>query len=391
MAIHPRIRRGATKGSILLVASVQLLAACQAPARPAATGAADEQARPLIERPITTVSDTTARGRLDNAVQVRRGLLRDTVVIQGTVVSGRSTQLSFASAGMVSAVHVRPGDLVRRGDPLVEISLDDASVEFARTQATLASLAYESQRTRVEGLRVGAAPDQVALAQAAVARAQVTLRQAEQARDSAARGPVSEVALQQIAVDQAQDDASVAQAAVSRAQALSSAELTAAQNAAQSAQRKLELATVALDQAVATQSDPTAAKAIDVQQTRVQQAQAVLDAAKANETRVRQAARQAVDQANTALMNIRQATKDAVDNAHAAEQRARDLAIAQVDQARANQNATAAAANSQTSTTLGQRPSPNSPATGSPQQVIIDGNSTTPSSAAAAASRVVEV
>jgi multidrug efflux pump subunit AcrA (membrane-fusion protein) len=373
-----------------LLASVQLFAACQAPARPSVTAAADEQARPLIDRPITTVADTTARARLDNTVQVRRGLLRDTVIIPGTVVSGRSTQLGFATAGMVSAVHVRPGDVVRRGDPLVEISLDEGSVEFARTQATLASLAYDSQRTKVESLRSGAGADQIATAQAAVARAEASLRQAEQQRDMVARGPVSDVALQQIAVDQAQDDASIAQAAVTRAQALSAAELATATSAAQAAQRKLELASTALEQALAVQADPTGAKAVEVQQTRVQQAQAVLDAAKAAETRTRQIARQGVYQANTNLTNVRQTTKDAVDNAHAAEQRARDLALAQLDQARAQQQLSTSSSQAQ-STTVGQRQSPQAATAASPQQVIVDASSTTPASVASAQSRVVDL
>jgi len=374
------LRRGLT-GTILAVTVVQILAACQAPPRTLAPGTTDQPAGIINVAPGAFANDA-GRSRFVNTVQVKRGLLRDAVTMTGAVVPGRSTQLTFSTSGTVSAVRVLPGDVVRRDEVLIEISLDPIALQTARTQADLAEVTYESQRAKVETLRQGGGPDTVAAAQAAVTHAETSFRKAEQTRAASGQVDTPDVALLRIAAQQAQDDAAAARTNLQRARSLASAELNTAASAVQAAQRKLDVANAAVDQAAAVQSDPSAAQAVSLQEIRVRQAQADLDSARANEQRLRRTAQQTLDLAKASEANVRQTAKDAVDDARAAEQRAREIAAAQLEQAKAAEQAgTGAAAASSNAAQSSARP----------QQIVVDPNAASPAPGGANTRRVTEL
>ena len=163
---------------------------------------------------------------------VQRGTLRSTLAMTGKVVPTRTAALALRGSGTVTGVHVRPGQSVKEGDTLIEFALDYESLQNARTQATLAELAYESEQAKLDQLKAGA--DQTPLQQlnATIAkdRAEIQRLELEQAqsadigqRADAARAVQREaadrrVALAQIQFQAAQDALADARAAVQRAQ-----------------------------------------------------------------------------------------------------------------------------------------------------------------------------
>ena len=163
---------------------------------------------------------------------VQRGTLRTTLAMTGKVVPTRTAALALRGSGTVTSVHVRPGQSVKEGDTLIEFALDYESLQNARTQATLAELAYESEQAKLDQLKAGA--DQTPLQQlnATIAkdRADIQRLELEQAqtadigqRADAARAVQREaadrrVALAQIQFQAAQDALADAQAAVRSAQ-----------------------------------------------------------------------------------------------------------------------------------------------------------------------------
>src|SRR5437868_3644764 len=89
-------------------------------------------------------------GDLGPLTTVKRGNLQDNIDLTGQVVPARTAQLSFRSPGTIRTVYVRSGQIVRKGEPLAEMVLDDAALRAAQTQATVAELAYQSQKARLE-------------------------------------------------------------------------------------------------------------------------------------------------------------------------------------------------------------------------------------------------
>ncbi len=217
------------------------------------------------------VSDAQAAGA---TTQVQRGTLEDVISFSGQVVPARTAKLSFRAGGVVRAVHVRSGQAVKSGEPLIELALDEDALRTAQTQATVAELAYQSQAARVEQLKQGAGAAGVEDARANVARARAALLEAEVARDTArSSGPVStEVQLASLAVDQATDDLAHAQDLSRRTQ---EAENSTAAAKVRAAQRKVDEAQLRLDLLRANRL-----KAQATAQTEQQQAQLEFEAAR---------------------------------------------------------------------------------------------------------------
>src|SRR5262249_40933023 len=156
-------------------------------------------------------------------------------------------QLSFRSAGTIRAVNVRSGQVVRKGEPLAELTLDDAALLAAQTQATVAELAYQSMQTRVEELKRGGGTSALQEARANATRARAALVEAEVARDAARNGnsPARvDGQLAQLAVEQAKDDLENAQRTAQRAK---EAETSQTELAVRAAQRKVDDASIRLD------------------------------------------------------------------------------------------------------------------------------------------------
>jgi RND family efflux transporter MFP subunit len=200
--------------------------------------------------------------------------LQDTVELAGQIVPARTAQLSFRSAGTVRAVNVRSGQVVKKGEPLAELALDDAALIAAQTQATVAELAYQSQKTRLEELKRGAGSAALQEARANATRARAALVEAQVARDAARNGnsPARvDGQLAQLAVEQAKDDLENAQRMARRAQ---EAENSQTELAVRAAQRKVDEASIRLDILRARQGNAEAARALEQRRVQVQMEQA---------------------------------------------------------------------------------------------------------------------
>lgn len=326
---------------VVALSATQLLAACDQQLATSGNSGQGQQGRSRLgigrgsDQPPTNGTLVRSLG-FDSTVPVKRGVLRDAVTVPGTVVSGRVAQLSFRVPGTVSRIRVRPGDTVHRGDPLVEAIVDETAVRQASNEATLAELAYESQLARVQALRAGTAPDQIAAAQAAVSRAEVSVREAETARrlvESRTQDP--EIALGLLAMEQALEDAALARTAVERAQVQAGLDLTASANAVRLAQRRVTEATMALEQAKAAQADASAARELTLAEMRLEQARADLQDARATEERVRRTTSREVDVAKANEQRVRETVTAELEEARASAERSRAQAALELDQAHA--------------------------------------------------------
>jgi len=213
---------------------------------------------------------------------VKRGNLQDTIDLTGQVVPARTAQLSFRSAGTVRTVYVRSGQTVRKGEPLAELALDDAALRTAQTQATVAELAYQSQKARLEELKRGGGTAATAEARANMTRARAAVVEAQVARDAAraGNGPAGvDAQMAQLAVDQAKDELDHAQQMARRSAAAEDAQSALAVRALQ---RKVEEGTIRLDLLRARGGNTETARAIEEQRAQLQleQARDELEAAK---------------------------------------------------------------------------------------------------------------
>jgi len=303
-----------------------------------ASGRLDGLARTPLPGPTASVGTPLPGGSGD--------VRQDFITFTGQVVPARTAQLAFRTGGTVRAVHVRTGQVVKAGAPLVELLLDEDTLRAAQTQATVAELAYQSQLARVEELRRGNSAASVEEARAAVTRARAALLEAEVARDAARPngGPSIEVQLAKLAVDQATDELANAQAAARRAQ---EQETSSSATSLRTAQRRAEEAQLRLQQLRAERERATASRAIEVQRAQNELAQAQEELAQAQHVAQRTAdeTAQAPDAAAAAVRAAERQVAAAalrLEAARAAEQRTtterdgdRQLARLQVAEAQA--------------------------------------------------------
>jgi macrolide-specific efflux system membrane fusion protein len=204
--------------------------------------------------------------------------------------------LTLKGGGTVTAVNVQVGQDVKQGDTLAQFAADDQTLQAARTQATIAELAYEQEQTRLDQLKAGAPQETVDQAQAVVARDKAAIGQLNQqtqaAQDSADKAQQSaglakaeadrKVQMAQVALQSAQDTLSEAQdaaneaadatkAADSQAQQDAAAAVVAAQQAVTSAQRGVDSANLKLTQAKMNWAITKASQEIESAQFKVGQ------------------------------------------------------------------------------------------------------------------------
>jgi multidrug efflux pump subunit AcrA (membrane-fusion protein) len=237
----------------------------------------------LGQTQVSAGSPESQSSELGPLTTVKRGNLQDSIDLTGQVVPARTAQLSFRSAGTIRTVFVRSGQTVRKGEALAELALDDAALRAAQTQATVAELAYQSQKARLEELKRGGGTAVTAEARANVTRARAAMVEAQVARDAAraGNGPAGvEGQMAQLAVDQAKDELDHAQQLARRSEAAETAQSALAVRALQ---RKVEEAAIRLDLLRARGGNVEAARAIEEQRAQLQleQARDELEAARA--------------------------------------------------------------------------------------------------------------
>jgi multidrug efflux pump subunit AcrA (membrane-fusion protein) len=274
------------------VVPVVLLTACQALQAPVAPSPH------LNINPSTSQSTTTPGGDSStngaSTYTVKRDSLNQSLSLQGHVAPTRSAQLTLHGGGTVTAVDVQVGQTVKQGDALAEFAADDTSLQAARTQATLAELAYEQEQSKLSELQTGTPKDTVDQAQAVVARdkaaiAQITQQQ-QASQDSADRAQKSavtakdvadrKVQLAQVALQSAKDALAAAQdaakesedttkAAQTQAQSDADAAVVTAKQSVVSAQRALKSANIKLSQAKLNWNQTRASQELETQQFKI--------------------------------------------------------------------------------------------------------------------------
>ena len=106
---------------------------------------------------------------------VSRGNIVASVNIPGTVSSSSSVDLSFQESGQIDSVYVKEGQSVTEGEALAKL---DDSTEQAGLNQNKAMLA--AAQANLASLEAGSTPEEISVAQSAVANAQKTLLDAIQ-------------------------------------------------------------------------------------------------------------------------------------------------------------------------------------------------------------------
>lgn len=252
---HPQRGRAPSTTTLTLLAALVLIVGLLA-----ATGLLTQFAARLSGQGATSPAYATTA--------VGRGKLTVSVTGTGPVAANTNVPLSFKESGKLTAITVKVGDKVTKGQVLATLDTPDLQIALAQANASLAS------------------------AQANLAKVQ------SGATDNA-------VAVARTNVDNAKRSASNAQEALTWTSTTSAKDLTVSQLAVTSAQASLDTAKTA----VATAQDQQA-KGLAADQLAVTNAQKNLDAVKANATAQQPVLEQQVVQAKNSLWST-QINRDA--------------------------------------------------------------------------------
>ncbi len=178
---------------------------------------------------------------------VRAQPLVRTLQFTGRVKTPARVDVGVTLTGRVQQVRVREGDVVARGDALIELEADEARAAWQQAQAS-----WQQAQARLRGVQALALPS----AEAALAQADATVLQAERdlarTRELVAQQFYSQARLDEaqrsVAVARAQREAAQVQVQANRPQGAervgSQAQLAAAQAAVAATRAKLDQATV---------------------------------------------------------------------------------------------------------------------------------------------------
>ncbi|MBV9174613.1 MAG: HlyD family efflux transporter periplasmic adaptor subunit [Chloroflexi bacterium] len=294
-------------------------------------------------------SATTTTNTPSTTYTVKPKPLQSNLQLNGRVAPSRTADLTLHGSGTVTQIDVSPGQDVSQGAPLVEFALDNASLQAARTQASMAELTYESERDKLATANAGASPDTVQQQRAVIERdkaesekvqqeqatAQTTADATQASRVAAKDQADRKVALAQVQLKSAQDALTTAQSSAKHAQddaqraqdaaqAAQAAALddanTAVANAKQgvtTAQRQVDEATIKLTHAKLQWSTTSAEQAVESQQLKLDQDNDALKDATATQkaSATATAAQQAA--ADAAVLSVKRAiTADTLEMQH---------------------------------------------------------------------------
>ncbi len=212
---------------------------------------------------------------------VRRGTVLESVSATGNVTADTELGLSFSSGGRLVELNVKEGDRATLGQVLARVDDRDARSRLDAGRAALASA-----RAQLALTRLGATPQERALNQTSIEKAQLQLGQAEAGVEDARATAEKKAVSYQAAIDQAlagvedarataKENAVRYEEAIDQAEAgVDAARATAKENAVRYEE--------AIDQAEAgvTQARATADQNAIGYQTAVDQAEAALDEAR---------------------------------------------------------------------------------------------------------------
>ena len=106
---------------------------------------------------------------------VERGEFLEQVSVSGTVVAAQVVDLGFSGGGRVSRVYARVGDRVAYGSTIAEVENGDLRANLLQKQAAL-----ETEEAKLESLRRGTRPEELAVIEAAIENDRLALDQANQ-------------------------------------------------------------------------------------------------------------------------------------------------------------------------------------------------------------------
>lgn len=117
------------------------------------------------------------QGSVDNiqTTKVARQDIEKTVLTTGQVVSSTDLSLSFQTSGFVRRINVKEGDYVRAGQVLAVLDQGNSAAQLESARGALAQA-----KANFEKIRSAATPQDIAVAQASVDSASVSLENAKQ-------------------------------------------------------------------------------------------------------------------------------------------------------------------------------------------------------------------
>ena len=95
----------------------------------------------------------SAAADTEQVVEVTTGTMAQTVSAEGTIAAAQTDDLSFTSAGTVTAVNVKAGQAVKTGDVLATIDSAELAAAVADAEASVADAKRSSRTTRMQMLR----------------------------------------------------------------------------------------------------------------------------------------------------------------------------------------------------------------------------------------------
>ncbi len=103
-------------------------------------------------------------------IKVTRGSIVEAVTVTGATKASSSVELSFETTGRVTNVYAKVADKVKAGQALVAIDKSSLLADLAQAQAGL-----DSAKARLDELKKGTRPEEIAISEASVANARVAL------------------------------------------------------------------------------------------------------------------------------------------------------------------------------------------------------------------------
>ena len=103
---------------------------------------------------------------------VRRGTITQTISTSGTTVSTRQVKLNFASGGKIKDVYVKLGDKLTVGQAIAALDPAPFQLKIENAQSSV-----RQAQIKVQQLRDGATPEEIAASQAAFEAAQTKFQE----------------------------------------------------------------------------------------------------------------------------------------------------------------------------------------------------------------------
>jgi len=103
-------------------------------------------------------------------VTVKRASITETISVTGNTTPIQNVSLGFENNGTIAHVYGAVGDAAKAGEMLAELNTNDLSAQLRQARANV-----DAQMAKLEGLKAGAQPEDIATSQAAFDKAQQDL------------------------------------------------------------------------------------------------------------------------------------------------------------------------------------------------------------------------